>query len=222
MKINYTVMHLEIPLKQKLNSSSLEESVKIIEKEGFEFQIENINWPQIYNYKPSTVVKIARNTDSVFILFKVDENDLRVVHEKDNSPVNEDSCVEFFTKKIESDYYYNFEFNCAGVCKAARHYKDRHNAIDFTDEQLKKIKRLSGISTRGIEKSDEGYKWELLVKIPFELFGIDKDNLPEKISGNFYKCGDKTKEPHYVTWAPVLTEKPDFHRPEFFRDIFLL
>ncbi|MCK7536290.1 MAG: carbohydrate-binding family 9-like protein [Marinilabiliales bacterium] len=33
---------------------------------------------------------------------------------------------------------------------------------------------------------------------------------------NFYKCGDKLSNPHFVTWNPVGTEKPDYHRPEYF------
>ena len=33
---------------------------------------------------------------------------------------------------------------------------------------------------------------------------------------NFYKCGDKQVEPHYLSWNPVLTDNPDFHRPEYF------
>jgi hypothetical protein len=33
---------------------------------------------------------------------------------------------------------------------------------------------------------------------------------------NFYKCGDKTSHPHWLTWSVVDKPEPDFHRPEFF------
>ncbi|MFR4039417.1 MAG: carbohydrate-binding family 9-like protein, partial [Butyricimonas faecalis] len=33
---------------------------------------------------------------------------------------------------------------------------------------------------------------------------------------NIHKCGNKLPHPHFVTWNPIPTEKPDFHRPEFF------
>ena len=33
---------------------------------------------------------------------------------------------------------------------------------------------------------------------------------------NFYKCGDKTLQPHFLSWSPIHSEKPDFHRPEDF------
>ncbi|MDE5921249.1 MAG: hypothetical protein K2G82_06535, partial [Paramuribaculum sp.] len=31
-----------------------------------------------------------------------------------------------------------------------------------------------------------------------------------------------TSEPHYLSWAPITTPQPDFHRPEFFGNITLL
>jgi hypothetical protein len=36
---------------------------------------------------------------------------------------------------------------------------------------------------------------------------------------NFYKCGDKLKQPHYLSWKPVLTSNPDFHQPKYFGEI---
>ena len=33
---------------------------------------------------------------------------------------------------------------------------------------------------------------------------------------NFYKCGDQTSKRHYLSWNPVSTAKPDYHRPEHF------
>ena len=35
-------------------------------------------------------------------------------------------------------------------------------------------------------------------------------------SANFYKCGDDTTKPHYISWNPVKSINPDFHRPEHF------
>ena len=37
--------------------------------------------------------------------------------------------------------------------------------------------------------------------------------------GNFYKCGNMLPRRHYLSWAPVRTPSPDFHRPEFFAPI---
>ena len=53
------------------------------------------------------------------------------------------------------------------------------------------------------------------------LIGVDPENLPHSLRANFYKCGDKTAHPHYLSWSPIHTEKPDFHRPEFFGELIL-
>ena len=65
------------------------------------------------------------------------------------------------------------------------------------------------------------YSWELVVAIPFRLMGLDPDNLPEKIMGNFYKCADDTEFPHFVSWSPIDLPSPNFHCPEFFGEIYL-
>jgi hypothetical protein len=35
-------------------------------------------------------------------------------------------------------------------------------------------------------------------------------------TGNVYKCGDNLPVPHFISWNPITTENPDFHRPDFF------
>ena len=64
--------------------------------------------------------------------------------------------------------------------------------------------------------------WGLDLLIPAAALwhnpGLDFKGLHAR--GNFYKCGDGLKVPHYVTWAPIATEKPDYHRPEFFGELF--
>ena len=57
--------------------------------------------------------------------------------------------------------------------------------------------------------------------IPLSILGLDTDHKPEKLLGNFYKCGDATEMPHYLSWNPIQTERPDFHRPEFFGELYL-
>ncbi|MBR5570284.1 MAG: hypothetical protein IKW10_05250 [Oscillospiraceae bacterium] len=36
------------------------------------------------------------------------------------------------------------------------------------------------------------------------------------IRANCYKCGDLTPKPHYLSWNPVTSPNPDFHRPQDF------
>jgi len=64
------------------------------------------------------------------------------------------------------------------------------------------------------------FSWELVVAIPLELMGLDPANLPEKILANFHKCADDTNAPHFLSWNPIDTPAPDFHRPEFFGELY--
>ena len=57
--------------------------------------------------------------------------------------------------------------------------------------------------------------------IPLEILGIEYNGKPVSMRGKFNKCAEATSQPHYLSWAPIKTPAPDFHRPEFFGDIIL-
>lgn len=213
---------LTVPHLPELGQLPINEMYAVLDEHGARIPVEEVNWPSLFGYRPLTTVCLARAKDALFLLFQVHENCLRAVHTLDNQPVNEDSCVEFFVRQADSEDYYNFEFNCIGTCKAARHHQCRENAVDFTTEQLSGIKRWSSSGKRAFNEMSGMFDWDLCVEIPFALMGIDADSLPPTLFGNFYKCGDKTEQPHYVSWNPIKTEHPDFHRPEFFGELRLM
>jgi len=63
-----------------------------------------------------------------------------------------------------------------------------------------------------------GISWELDIILPLKALVHHElsDIAGVKARANFYKCGDKLKNPHFLSWNPVRISKPDFHRPEFF------
>jgi hypothetical protein len=63
-------------------------------------------------------------------------------------------------------------------------------------------------------------KWELSLIIPVEVFYYHKlDSLKNKSCLiNFYKCGDELPQPHYLSWADMFSDDPNFHLPEFFKN----
>ncbi len=44
----------------------------------------------------------------------------------------------------------------------------------------------------------------------------------KRIPANFYKCGDKLRTPHFLSWNKIEIEKPDFHRPDFFGELHFI
>jgi len=210
---------IKILYNDALNDIELEAASELMDGFGHRDLVENLNWKETYPYRPITLFNIARSKDSIFIKYSVRGSMLRAIYSNDLDPVNEDSCVEFFCKLPDSDSYMNFEFNCIGTCNASKRKSKTEGVVRYTLDELTQIKRYPSIGRRAFNEMEGMFEWELTVKIPFTLMGLDSNNLPEKLLGNFYKCADGTDSPHYVSWSPIKTEKPEFHCPEFFGEL---
>ncbi len=192
--------------------------VALLDDKGTRGKIDCVNWPEICSYRPMTTFAIAYSATGIYIDFLVRCNYLRAVNYTNQSPVSQDSCVEFFIDPLCNGHYWNFEFNCIGAINAS-HRSERPNPTRLNDEELAKIRRYPSCGTRPFCEIEGLFTWSLLVFIPFELMNLDADNLPEHSRANFYKCASATSDPHYLSWRPILIDKPDFHRPDFFGDI---
>jgi len=211
---------IAIPFVPELDNVSIELSTELLDEQGQKDTIEFLNWKKEYPYRPISIFFVARSSSAIYIKYNIHGSMLRGIYYKDGDPVHEDSCVEFFCKLPDSDRYFNFEFNCIGTCSAASRVQRHEGVKSLSREELSKIERLPSIGRRAFIEMEGMFEWELTVKIPFDIIGIDPDRLPEKIYGNFYKCADGTNSPHYVTWNQVLTPEPDFHCPEFFGELY--
>ncbi len=215
-----TMKSLNIKYIEALDDIDLELAGNILDDYAIRDRIEILNWAKEYPYRPITQFNIARSKDSLFIKYSVRGSMLRAIYSNDQEPVNEDSCVEFFCKLPDNDQYMNFEFNCIGTCKASKRVERNKDVTPYSKEELSMIKRFPTLGRRAFNEMEGMFDWELTVKIPLRVMGINPNNLPKKILGNFYKCADGTDSRHFVTWSPVKTEQPDFHRPEFFGELY--
>ena len=190
-----------------------------LELHGAPFQVDQVNWPADFPYAPFCAGRIARTEEGLIVDFRVSGLDLRALNTEDNGRQWEDSCVEVFLGNPDGSEYYNFEINPLGKVLAAKG-PGRENRTKRPAGEMEEIIRTAQFE--GPQEFDGGiWNWRVTVVIPFELVGIDPENLPEKVRANFYKCGDKTAHPHFVSWNPVGTSSPDFHRPEFFGELLL-
>jgi hypothetical protein len=174
-----------------------------------------VNWSEDFPYKPYTSFVVAVSSTRLYVFFSVISKDLRAVNTVDLSPVADDSCVEFFMQVPGIDEYWNFEFNCIGTLNGS-HRVERPAPTRLSADELLSIDRYASCGTEPIEEQDGTYCWDLTVSIPLSLVGLDGENLPEYIKGNFYKCAGKTAHRHYVSWSAIDGPKPDFHRPDCF------
>ena len=99
---------LKVPYLETLDVLDLSSVGFLMEKAQRE-SIDVINWEE-YSYKPIVAFDIARSKVNLYIRYFVKGNSLKALYETDGSPVYQDSCVEFFMKRVNDPNYYNFEF----------------------------------------------------------------------------------------------------------------
>ena len=176
-------------------------------------QIDTVNW-EAYPYCPKTLFRIAHNGETIFLNCRVNESDIKAVCNQDNGRIWEDSCIEFFIS-FDDKSYYNIECNCIGKLLIAKG-TGRESRISLPETLIKRIDRRASLGDSPVENLSGD--WEVSLIIPKKIFYPEItdtfDNTEAK--GNFYKCGDLLRTPHYLSWNPVYSEKPNFHRPEFF------
>ena len=159
----------------------------------------NMNWEKNCGIALPTVMANVHN-DGAFLQvdFFVEEplDCFRSEVMEDGGNSWEDSCVEIFIEN-PSDHseYYNFETTSRGFILAA-HGPDRENRTPLSSARLAQIERSKQLAS----VIGDFISW----------------NEGVQLRGNLYKCADKAKTPHYLSAFPIETEKPDFHRPEFF------
>ena len=212
---------LAVPYIPGLESRSDLEVLTLLEASGARFYVDRANWPDAFGYRPVCAGNIARYDGGLALRFHVQGLDLRAQNLEDNGRQWEDSCCEFFVSEPDGDRYFNFEINCIGrilgASGAGRHERVRQDLSD-----LARIRRIASLPAQAYDEADILRSWDIAVLIPFDLFGADPACPPKSLKANFYKCGDETAHPHFLSWNPIATPQPDFHRPEFFGELILL
>ena len=158
------------------------------------------------------------SSEEISAVFHITEPSVKAEYSETNSKVWEESCSELFLS-FGNGFYYNFEISCIG-CILAEHGKDRFNRELLKPETIENIKVSSTLGSKPFGIRNEKTTYKLSVKIPKEVFVFDGGKIDvSSLSGNIYKCADKSPTPHYMTLFEIISEKPDFHRPEFFKKL---
>lgn len=211
---------LLIPHIESLDSVPLSETVGLLDERGVRCPIDSLNWAKDYPYHPLTIVNCAHSATALYLDFFVRSNYLRAENYENNSPVWDDSSVSVFLQPNDGGEYFNIDINCIGAINAARRVT-RRPVTRFNDEEIAQIGVVASCGNRPFREVEGLFTWNLLVKIPFSLLGIEYHGKPVAMKGNFCKCATGTSQPHFLTWNPVESPKPDFHAPEAFGDIIL-
>ncbi len=156
--------------------------------------------------------QICYDKEKLYVHQKAVESSVRAENTHVLSQVCDDSCMEFFfCPETGSNRYFNFEWNLNG-CLYLGFRTGRINAVRLQLQDHKTLFRFRS------NKTPDG--WEIFFEIPvsfLQLFIPDFSLQPGKtIRANCYKCGNLTPKPHYLSWNPINSQTPDFHRPQDF------
>lgn len=207
-------------LDKALADSDSQGILDLLDKHGQRLTIQSLNWGGQFPYHPLSTVVAAHSGTAIYLDFFVRCNYLRAVNFTNQSPVSEDSCVEFFVSPTCDNHYWNFEFNCIGAVNAS-HRSERKHPTRLTDEEIAQIKRFPSCGERPFCELEGLFTWNLAVVIPLSMIGVEWKGKEIELAANFYKCASATSAPHYLSWNPIDTPAPDFHRPDFFGKVYL-
>lgn len=175
--------------------------------------IKNATWKEQFPYIPQVFFKIAHSDDKIVLYYHVEEEFVKAQAIRPNESVWEDSCVELFLSLDNKQTYYNFEFNVLGTGLIGYGPSVKSERNRLTAEQIQSVETLTLVGNKGGQKV-----WEMFLLIPKDLVG--EEGLSGKTAhANFYKCGDKLPNPHFISWNPIDFPSPNFHLPQFFGEV---
>ncbi len=180
-------------------------------------------------HRPDVQARVLYDDQALHVHFRVEDQYVRAVAERFQDSVCLDSCVEFFVSPLpDSEAYFNFEVNCGGTmllhrCPSASERAAGRTTENVRDDEGATIQIAHSLPKIVEPEIAEKTTWTLEYRVPFALFSSYFDcpvpSQGDQWRANFYKCGDATSHPHWGSWAPVGTERPNFHQPTYFQPI---
>ncbi len=174
------------------------------------------------DHRPKTQAKVVYDDRHLDLIFRVEDRFVRAVARGYHDSVCLDSCVEFFfTPNGDAQAgYLNLEINCCGVMLFGVHTPQLPNGL-VAVEDCDRIEIVRSLPQKTIEPEIASpIAWTVAVRLPFDVVRkyvrVEQPQPGTVWRANFYKCGDQTSHPHWLTWSQVDRPQPDFHQPAFF------
>lgn len=181
--------------------------------------ISSFHWEKEGYSRPESFAQlVAVENEGIYARLWSFENNLRCVCTKRDDPVYQDSCLELFLMPVEGDRrYINFEVNPSGIylSQIGENRNERRFIKEITDAEPV----ITPFSSAENGKEAWGYEIFLSDEFISSVYGIEYHTAEATIRGNFYKCADSSRSPHYGAFFPVTTAALGFHNPECFGNI---
>jgi len=175
-----------------------------------------------FEHRPVTQARVLYDDEALYVAFRVEDQFVRAVAQTWHDRVCRDSCVELFFSPGDdtSVGYFNFEMNCSGVMLIHFQPAPAEGIQQMPIELCEQIDKWSSMPERVDPEIAEPTVWQVSYRLPLSILEhflpIAKPASGVKWMANFYKCADSTSQPHWLSWAPIDTPGPNFHRPDAF------
>lgn len=152
------------------------------------------------------IAQVCHDGQTLYLRMQAAESPVRAQLTGPLAPVCEDSCLEFFLAPDADDpRYLNFEWNPNGAL-----------FLGFGAQRETRVRQIVSdpdalLAPRPFATA-QGWGIEFRVPASFVRLYMPGFALRGACDANFYKCGDRTAQPHYLAWAPLSSDQPDFHR----------
>lgn len=160
--------------------------------------------------------KLCWDETGIHVNLQTKEKNIRCQELQPLDPICEDSCLEFFIRPTEAMQYFNFEYNLA--CNI---YLGFGSCIDDSIRLVPNDQKA--LFHPRSYRTEDG--WGITYHIPFTFIQLFFPGFQAQeglqFYGNCYKCGDKTVQPHYLSWNPIQPGVLSFHCPAFFGRMIL-
>lgn len=158
----------------------------------------------------SARAQACHDGENLYVRMEAREQPIRATLSGVLDRVCDDSCLEFFYAPVPGDpRYFNFEFNSLGAM-----------SMSFGGPRPLRVRQVPKQAEEWFQArpfaAQDG--WGIQFRVPLEFLRLYWPglSLAGEASANFYKCGDLTETPHFLAWAPLSSDTPDFHRRQDF------
>jgi len=184
--------------------------------------------PESTEHRPETAFRVLHDGANLYVRFDVKDRYVRSVQTAYQAPVCTDSCVEFFVQPKAGFGYFNFEVNAGGtlllsyVEDPTRTEKGLKRFTPVDEAWGKRVTVRTSLTAVVDPEVAEPLVWHVTYQVPLALFEhyvgeVRRDGAVWR--ANFFKCGDKTSHPHWLSWSPV--SALNFHLPACFGELVL-
>lgn len=172
--------------------------------------VELVHQPWLTPCEIAAKAQACHDGENLYIRMEAEEKDILATLTGPLDQVCNDSCLEFFfAPKADDIRYFNFEWN--KLCNAY---------VGFGGERKTRVRQIlksaQDVFAPVSFETEKGWGIEYRIPASFIQMYMPEFKLEGEAACNFYKCGDKTVTRHYLAWAPLSSEKPDYHRRQDF------